>query len=234
MIADPAEEFRSTLTQMLQDKYQVCSCQDGTEALDLLRSYVPDILVLDLMMPGLDGISLLQQAAEAELTPMVLATTRFLNNYVTEALDKLGVGYVMVKPCDMRATVKRIEDLSEHLRRPVSTQSDYRAAAANLLLKLGVPAKLRGYSCLREAVPLLRKDPSQAITKELYPAVAEICGGDGPQVERAIRNAIKAAWEKRDDTVWQNYFLPNSDGFIPRPTNGEFIYRLGEHLAQEL
>lgn len=230
LIADGNEEFRLALTDALQGAYHVRSCTDGKEALSLLHSYSPDVFVLDLMLPELDGISLLQTAAMSGICPMVLATSRFINDYVLEATTKLGVGYLMRRPCDIRATVARIADLSEKLQPPLMTQPDPRTYVSNLLLSLGIPTKRDGYRYLREAIPLMAKNPMQSITKELYPAVAVLCRCEGGNVERSIRSAITAAWEHRDDRIWQLYFRPGADGVIPRPTNSAFISRLADSL----
>ena len=95
LIADGNEEFRRALAAELQGAYHVRCCDDGKEALSLLRSFAPDVLVLDLMLPGLDGISLLQSAAASGLCPMVLVTSRFYNDYVLTALGELSVGYML-------------------------------------------------------------------------------------------------------------------------------------------
>ena len=144
LIADGNEEFRRALAAELQGAYHVRCCGDGKEALSLLRSFVPDVLVLDLMLPELDGISLLQSAASAGLCPMVLVTSRFYNDYILGALGELSVGYMMRKPCDIPATAARIGDLSRHIRAPLVTPPDPQTQVTNLLLSLNIPSKLRG------------------------------------------------------------------------------------------
>lgn len=230
LIADGTEEFRIALCEVLKETYQVHSCRDGKEALALLRSFHPDILVLDLMLPELDGISLLQSAAAEGICPMVLATTRFLNDYVLESANALGVGYVMVKPCDIRATVARIRDLTKRLCPNSQAPLDPNTYIANLLLTLGVPTKLHGYAYLRQAILLMARHPGQSITKELYPDVGAACNSDKTHVERSIRSAIATAWSRRDDQVWQKYFQADAQGSLPRPTNAAFISRLAETL----
>ena len=230
LIADGTEEFRLALADTLRGAYIVRTCQEGMETLHMIQSFKPDVLVLDLMMPGLDGITLLQETAEMGLRPVVLATTRFANDYVLERTAQLGVGFVMIKPCDIKATVARISDLTQRANPPAVTQPDPRTAASNLLLALGVPTKLRGYAYLREALLEAMRDPSQPVTKELYPTVAGICGGNGVQVERSIRSAINAAWSNRDEQFWRLYFQPGPDGTVPRPTNAAFISRLTDRL----
>lgn len=231
LIADGGEEFRQALKETLQGSYLVRTCRDGKEALDLLRSFKPDVLVLDLMLPELDGISLLQSATQDNIAPVVLATSRFINGYVLEAAEKLGVGYLVQKPCDIRATAARILDLSRCPRSLPTFQSDPRYHVSNLLLSLGVSPKRAGYRYLREAIPIMARHPDLPVTKELYPTVGALCQSDGGNVERSIRSVVHTAWERRDERVWQRYFPPDATGHIPRPTNAAFILRLADCLA---
>ena len=234
LIADGNEDFRKALLDTLRGAYRIRTCQDGKTAMQLLHSFRPDILVLDLMLPELDGISLLHAACAADLRPMVLATTRFVNDYVLESVTALGVGYLMLKPCDIHATVARIRDLHRRLSPTVLSEPDPRAQISNLLLTLGIPTKLRGYAYLREAILLMARKPGQSITKELYPDVGLACSTTSVHVERSIRSAINAAWSHRDDRIWQLYFQPQSDGTLPRPTNAAFISRLADALELRL
>ena len=231
LIADSSEEFGGALADMVRGAYILRSCREGRETLAVLGSFKPDILVLDLMLPGLDGISILRQAAASGLRPMVLATSRYVSDYVVEAVTQLGVGYLMVKPCDVRATVARLGDLTQRLKQPLFAQPDPRTAVSNLLLSLGVPTKLRGYAYLREAILERLRDPSQSVTKELYPCVAALCCATPIQVERSIRSAIAAAWTRRDEQIWRLYFQPEADGSMARPTNAAFISRLSDSVS---
>lgn len=231
LIADGSEEFGDALADMVRGAYILRRSREGRETMEVISAFRPDILVLDLMLPGLDGISILRQTAAAGLQPMVLATSRYVSDYVVEAVTQLGVGYLMRKPCDVRATVARIGDLSQRLKQPLFTRPDPRTAVSNLLLTLGVPTKLRGYSYLREAVLERMRDPAQSVTKELYPTVAALCCATPVQVERSIRSAIAAAWTRRDEQLWRLYFQPDPNGQMPRPTNAAFISRLADSIA---
>ena len=230
LIADSNEDFRLALAQALQGIYYVRCCHSGKTALELLHSFRPDVLVLDPMIPELDGISLLEAAAADGIRPMVLVATAYVNDYLTCAAGRLGIGYIMIKPCDIPATVARIADLSRQVQPPVLTVPDPRSNVSNLLLSLGIPSKLRGYNYLREAILLKAKTPDQAITKELYPQVAALCRCAPKHVERSSRSAIQTAWENRDERIWKLYFPPGPDGTVPRPSNGTFISRLAESL----
>lgn len=232
LIADGTEEFRLALQAALPGSYEILSCTGGKEALALLQTDAPDIMVLDLMLPELDGISLLQAAAAYGRMPIVLATTRFVNDYVLESLDQLNVAYLMVKPCDVQATVSRILDLSQRVHPRADGLREPQSQAADLLLRLNIPTKLKGFSYLREAIPLMVTDPSQSITKELYPEVARICGSRATHVERSIRSAIESAWSIRNAVIWEQYFPSGSGGSPRRPTNAAFITRLADCLRR--
>ena len=230
LIADATEEFCLALEEQVNDAYEIRCCHEGNEALQMIRFFKPHILVLDLMMPGLDGITILQRAAEEGFSPMVLATTRFQSDYILGTIATLGVGYVMVKPCDIRATAARLKDLCQHLKQPQVTAADYRTQVTNIMRRLGFSTKLRGYAYLREVILEEITHPGQMVTKELYPDIGARNGASKDQVERAIRGAIKKAWLGRDEQVWKIYFPPDSDGNIPRPTNGAFIAQIADYV----
>jgi CheY-like chemotaxis protein len=233
LIADATEEFPAALNEHLRGEFLIRTCNEGNQTLEILSSYRPELLVLDMMLPGLDGISILQAMQELGLRPMVLCTSRFISDYVLQAMDRFDVGYLMVKPCDVVATVARIRDLSRKLDMPALIMPDMRSTVSNILIRLGMPTKLRGYCCAREAILCMMRQPGMSVTKELYPQVAKLCDGTTAQVERAIRGAIMAAWNCRDEQLWQKFFLPGTDGVIPRPTNAEFISRISDYLRLE-
>lgn len=230
LIADSSEEFALSLSVALNASFQVCCCKNGKEALDYLQSNPPDVIVLDLMLPEIDGISLLHTIRQWDLHPAILATTRIISDYVIENVQKLGIGYLMVKPCDISSTAERIMDLCR--RDPIPHAATPRARVATNLTVLGVPTKLKGFPYLQEAVIFMSNRPGISITKELYPSVGDIFDTTGILVERSIRTAIKKAWENRDNQVWQRFFLPDADGDVPHPTNAQFISRLAEALRE--
>ena len=230
LIADTAEDFRGALENALCGTYHVRTVAAGAQALLQLRSFLPDILVLDLMLPELDGITLLQKAAETGICPMVLATTRYISDYMLDAAGQLGIGYIMVKPCDISAVISRVADLSQRLKPSAFAAPDPRTLVSNTLLRLGISTKLRGYGYLRECILLMAQDPRQSVTKELYPAAAVRLGATAVQIERSIRSAVNTAWSRQDRNIWQLYFPADHTGLIPRPTNARFISRLADML----
>ena len=230
LIADAGEEFCMALADMLSSSYTVRVCQDGKQALELLESFCPDVMVLDLTIPGTDGITLLERAAAKEIRPTVLATTRFCNDYVQRSLEVLGVGYLMVKPCDLKAVEARLSDLTRGLPEPVFTRPDPKTVVANVLLSLSIQAKHHGFSYLRDAVVMEMEHPGRMITKEIYPVVGKPYRADARQVERAIRTAVEKAWARRNEQIWKLYFQTEPDGTVSRPSNGALISVLAAKL----
>ena len=233
LIADAGEEFRMALSEQARGMYRIRVCQEGKETLQTMLRFKPDLVVLDMMLPGLDGISILQDASDAGVHPTVLATTKFASDYLAESAHRLGVGYMMVKPCDVRATMARLKDLTEHLNPAETLHQDPRMAVSNTLLALGFSTKLRGYGYLREAILETMRCPGQMVTKELYPKVGKLFDATGVQVERSIRSAIGKAWDQREETVWRQYFPCTSDTSPERPTNSAFISRIAERMNLE-
>lgn len=233
LIVDNSEDFPMALSELLCTDYQIQYCLDGKEALSLLRSFQPDILLMELMIPQIDGISLLEAAASEGLHPQVITFTRLYNEYMMDALTRLKVKYFMVKPCDLHATADRILDLTRLAQEQSLLADDPQAKATELLLYLGLVTKHHGFAYLRDALIMEALLPGQSVTKEIYPTIAEKYNCSQANVEHSIRTAITYAWLKRSDAVWMQYFLPNSDGVIPRPTNATVITRLAQELCHK-
>ena len=164
---------------------------------------------------------------------MVLAITKFASDYLAESAHRLGVGYMMVKPCDVSAIVSRLREMTELYGSTEPVRQDPWVTVSSVLLTLGISTKLRGYSYLREAILETMRCPGQMVTKELYPKVAKTCGATNTQVERSIRSAISKAWEQRDEAVWWQFFRIDGEGKLERPTNAIFISCIAERIGME-
>ncbi len=226
LIVDDSDEFRQALADAMAGSYILRTCRSGSQALELLQSFRPDILITDLMLPELDGLTMLQQASLAGIRPKVLVTAYHFSPYIQSTLDRLGVDYNMRKPCSVQAVVCRVADFAAELAPLPPSSYDPEDLIANVLLHLGLGVHLDGFRYLLTAIPLYSHDPNQAITKELYVAVGEVHNKDPRQVERSIRSAIDSAWKRRTNEQWAKYFTPGPDGEVPRPSNGRFIGQL--------
>lgn len=227
LIAETSEEFGAALANLLVDTFAVQRCADGLTAMELMERFSPDVLVLDLMLPRLDGLGMLEEVRRVHPECDVMVTTRFVSDFVLAGLERLGVHYLMIEPCNLNSAAQRVRELAEASAGKLPRTPDPRSAASNLLRELGISTRRRGFVCLREAVLLYVRDPMQSVTKELYPAVGRICGCNPAQAERVIRLAIQAACDTPTEQ-WQQVF--GHRGQSGRPSNGLFIARAAEIL----
>ena len=244
LIADSAEEFCSSLTAALSraDGFQVIgTANDGEQALRAIQEKRPDILVLDLMLSKLDGLSILKAMSAFDKRPVTLATSGFVTDYVANAAANLGARYLMLKPCDMSALTDRLEEIrgGESLRRPVQTAAaptNIEALVTGIIHEIGVPAHIKGYQYLREAIIIAVNDMDviNAITKVLYPQVAKTFQTTPSRVERAIRHAIEVAWDRGDLDTLQRFFGYTVSNTKGKPTNSEFIALIADKLQLQL
>lgn len=244
IIADNTEEFCSTLSSALQraDGFQVIgTVNDGEQAVKLVSEKKPDILVLDMMLAKKDGIAVLKSISQMERRPVVLATSGFLTDYVASAATNLGVQYLMLKPCDTGALVERLEEIRGGENQRISGGShcagaNIEAMVTNIIHEIGVPAHIKGYQYLREAIIVAVEDMDviNAITKVLYPQVAKTFQTTPSRVERAIRHAIEVAWDRGDLDTLQRFFGYTVSNTKGKPTNSEFIALIADKLQLQL
>ncbi len=232
LIADTAVEFCQALAQTLDSSLSLRICHNGLEAEELVRLCSPDVLVMDLALPGLDGIALLQRIAAMPKRPKILLTTRFFSSYIEHAISSFGVDMVLVKPCNPVAVAERVLDLADSWETPAMPQIRPRSCVSSMLMDLDIPSKRRGFLYLEMCIQMYMDDPGLPLTKEIYPAVAKKYHSHGEAVERAIRQVIHETWANRDDRVWRMYFRAGRNGLLHRPTNAEFISCLAERQRQ--
>lgn len=228
LIAEGNEEYRLALTEALGSRYRILCCESGKEALELLRRESPDLVVMDVMLTELDGITMLERAAKEGLSPRVLLTTSFLTDYVLLSAERLGICYVLRKPCSMEALTARIQDICTNPPAPSRTR-DPKHLAQEYLLRLGLSPKHDGFHYLLVSILMMLEQPELQITKTIYPAVAKQFSREKRHVERSIRSALEAGWKHGDSAVWQQYF-PRSTA---RPTNAVFVSRISAFIRQE-
>ena len=244
VIADNTEEFCSGLAAALQQAggFQVLgTAADGEQAIRMVTERKPDVLVVDLMLPKRDGLSVLKAVSSLERKPVTLATSTFLTEYVSSAAAGLGVRYLMLKPCDIGSVVERLEEIrgGESLRKPAVRKlgrSDIESMVTGIIHEIGVPAHIKGYQYLREAIIIAVNDMDviNAITKVLYPQVAKTFQTTPSRVERAIRHAIEVAWDRGDLDTLQRFFGYTVSNTKGKPTNSEFIALIADKLQLQL
>ena len=214
---------------------------NGEQAIRLINERKPQVLVLDLMLSKQDGISVLKAISNLDRKPVTLATSAFVTDYVSAAVASLGVRYLMLKPCDMNILVERMEEIrgGESPRYPAPRRMDrtgIESMVTNIIHEIGVPAHIKGYQYLREAIILAVDDMDviNAITKVLYPQMAKTFQTTPSRVERAIRHAIEVAWDRGDLDTLQSFFGYTVSNTKGKPTNSEFIALIADRLQLQL
>ena len=230
LIAHGSEEFTHALAQMLCGIFEVTTCTDGITAIDLLRKTQPYALILDLMLPYKDGLTVLEETSSVRPT-VILGMVRDRSYYVLSSAASHGIGYIMLDPSDARAIIVRLIDMISCIDIPSKPCGEPQSEVTRLLLQLGLTPGSDGFKQLQVGIPLFLKDPMQRLSKELYPAIAQLCNyNSGVQVEHSIRTAIQNAWTVRDVDLWSKMFPKCAKA----PTNRLFISRVAAALQTGL
>ena len=237
VLADASEEFRTMLQETIEQDGEFTvlgSAGDGRVALDLLETRNPDLLVIDVALPGLDGLGLLQKLRDrGGPMPKVIIASAFCGNQVLSDAEKLGVSYYMAKPFEPEALLDRMHGVFEKPSTPEMRAYALKNIVTSVIHEIGVPAHIKGYQYLREAIIITVNDMEviNAVTKVLYPAVAKRFGTTPSRVERAIRHAIEVAWDRGDLETLQKYFGYTVSNTKGKPTNSEFIAMIADRLV---
>lgn len=228
LIADPSIVLTDALAEVFQSEFDLQVCHDGEAASELLHSFRPDALILNLMLPFQDGLTVLQKCAHRPRC--ILATTSITNPYIQQLCQELGVQYLMLLPASVSALRVRLMDMVHSVSAP---KVEFSAQVALHLHNLGIPAHLDGYRQLCAGIPLFVQNPNMLLSKELYPTIAKQFDLPDPRtVEHSIRKAIQSAWQKKDPLTWQTYFPANHQGSTPCPTNKVFIAGVAKRLER--
>ena len=239
LVADGNEAFCESLTALLREHgYEVIGTAcEGDRAVELLHQTMPDVLILDLLLPRRDGISVLKELP-AENRPKILLLSAFATDYIATVTASYGVDYLLLKPCSRQTVLERMEEiLSVNGRDPNTVVDlDIETLVTNVIHEIGVPAHIKGYQYLREAIIIAVGDMDviNAITKVLYPQVAKTFSTTPSRVERAIRHAIEVAWDRGDLDTLQRFFGYTVSNTKGKPTNSEFIALIADRLQLQL
>ena len=263
LIADDNKEFCSILNDYLLNQKDIIVtgiAKDGREALDLIVERKPDLVILDIIMPHLDGLGVLEKlnTMELEKTPRIIILSAVGQDKITQQAITLGADYYTVKPFDMEVFTKRIremfnntpavpqENAAQANRVSYPTTSSYilnsepkskapvdlETEITNIIHEIGVPAHIKGYMYLREAITMVVNDMEllSAVTKELYPSIAKKYNTTASRVERAIRHAIEVAWGRGQIEAINKLFGYTVHNDKGKPTNSEFIAIIADKL----
>ena len=262
LIADDNQDFAMTLLGYLKEESDlevVGVAKDGKEASELISITKPDIAILDVIMPHLDGLGVLEKINESQMQkkPICIMLSAVGQEKITQKAIDLGAQYYIIKPFEISILIKRIKEIKafgpmgnkvsfmgKEIKAPYieiqqekrSSSDNLEALVTNIIHEVGVPAHIKGYQYLREAIMMVVNDIDviNQITKQLYPEIANKYHTTPSRVERAIRHAIEVAWARGQiDTVESifGYTVSNSKG---KPTNSEFIAMIADKLRLEM
>lgn len=246
IVADSDKEFCNLLRDSFSDDEQIellAATDSGVDAIEKIQRYQPDVLISDLILPGIDGFELMARIRKLTIAkkPKIIIVSRLSGeNFISKALGA-GAAYFMAKPVDIATLHERILDFSNNRpqnARPSaysSRRSGLDEKLSNIFITVGIPAHIKGYQYLREAIKMSIDNPEiiNSITKKLYPGIAERFNTSASKVERAIRHAIEVAWnrgkiENINSIFGIKIYSPND-----KPTNGEFIALLADKMILE-
>lgn len=240
LIADTDAAYRQTLRGVFEKKRDFIvsgDTGDGDELLRMAQQYEPDAVVMDVVLFGRDGLEVLEELTRLEHKPRIVMLSNFTRGGVADMAAERGADYFLTKPCSETTLCQRVQQLigmdvmAQEVPRRVSLESRVTA----IIHDVGVPAHIKGYQYLREAILIAVDDMDviNAVTKVLYPAVAKKFGTTSSRVERAIRHAIEVAWDRGDLETLQKYFGYTVNGAKGKPTNSEFIALISDRLVLE-
>ncbi len=258
VIADDNTEFAQIVRNFLNAKGDVevkALASDGHEAFELIKELKPDVALLDIIMPKLDGLGVLEKLNSVEET---LSTTKIVlsaigQDAITQKSIMLGAEYYMVKPFDLELLYQRIKEVKKGLvekpnkvvskkvaafyapMEPLSKDS-LETSVTDIIHEVGVPAHIKGYQYIREAIMLAVDDMEviNSVTKLLYPTLARKFKTTPSRVERAIRHAIEVAWARGEMDVNNQMFGNTISSTKGKPTNSEFIAMIADRLRLEM
>ena len=262
LIADDNQDFSQTLANYIQEQTDmevIGIAKDGEEAIEMVTNITPDVILLDVIMPHLDGIGVLEKISmiKTNKKPMCIMLSAVGQDKITQKAIALGAEYYIVKPFDIELLVKRIRELKnfklnqnginligkeikqQYIDVPLNSENgekNLEALVTNIIHEVGVPAHIKGYQYLREAIIMVINDIEviNQITKSLYPQIAYKFSTTPSRVERAIRHAIEVAWGRGDQIIVENIFGYTISAAKGKPTNSEFIAMIADKLRLEL
>ena len=222
----------------LTDFQVVGGAIDGISAITMIESKKPDVLILELVLSGYDGISVIEKIRAMELSTKIIVLSALCREDVIKQSISSGADYFMAKPFDFEVLLQRIDKIL--LGKGEQSFQNIRKTSleekiSKIFINVGIPPHIKGYSFLREGVKMAVEDPAiiNNITKKLYPSIGEKYNTSASKVERAIRHAIEVAWNRgRIDSINSILGVRAYIG-AEKPTNGEFIALVADKMLLE-
>ncbi len=213
------------------------TANDGNAGMELIRNNADDfdVIILDLIMPGKDGLYVLECMKEENINKKVIVATSYNSMDVIREVSEYGVNYYVLKPFELSDLEKRILDIAnkEYDNKIIDMEyNNIQCSISKILHELGIPSHIKGYQYIREGINILYDRPETVggITKELYPELASKFDTTVSRVERAIRHAIEVSWNRGSWDLMEEIFGHSVDVDKAKPTNSEFIVTIADKL----
>ncbi len=256
LLADASCDFTHKMSETIRTSGDLRLCgvvSDGSSVVERVLADKPTVLLLELMLPGYDGISIVRKLREAKMQgliqrlPIIIILSAIISDSNTYLLRDAGIDYYMVKPVLPYSVLERVRDLlqiqketvlpdlsgglSSGTGMAVAESGDIECDLTTLLIDMGIPASLSGYTYLREAIHLvidMGTSPDGMLSKRVYPVIAKKYGKSMASVEKAIRTAIETAWIRGRTDILDRLFGYTVSAQRGKPTNTEFIAMIAD------
>ena len=240
VLADTGDLFLRSMTEAINsesDLRVVGSTGDGPQLLELIQKLHPDAVAMELVLSRMDGLEVLAalQKLPADQRPRILVLSSYVQGTMADLAAAQGADYYLSKPCRPSVVCERLRQITRVGTGQVAPSRSMEAQVTAIIHDVGVPAHIKGYQYLREAILIAVADMDviNAVTKVLYPEVAKRFNTTACRVERAIRHAIEVAWDRGDLETLQKYFGYTVSNVKGKPTNSEFIAMIADRLTLE-
>ena len=248
LLADDNKDFCNLMVEFFEsqkDVKVVGVAHDGLDALEKVEQLKPDVLILDLIMPNLDGLVVIERLSNKSERPKIVVLSAVGQDKITQKAINLGADYYIVKPFDLNILIDRVRQMvdinTEFMQQTQKRSSNFsidnlEAQITDIIHEIGIPAHIKGYFYIREAISMVINNVEllSAVTKELYPSIASKYNTTPSRVERAIRHAIEVAWNRGCVETLNSLFGYTTTKDRGKPTNSEFIAMISDKLRMQL
>ncbi len=231
LIADSSQEICERIYHALHNDFEILCCSDGEDFMDILCSFQPDILALDLCLSGADSLGMLQAAYIAGIRPHTIVMANCFTEYVLQILESINICHLMRQPCAVSAVISRICDVALHLDVSAGMVSELERSIHTTLMSLNF-RRTGGYQYVVYALLEICGAGHYGAVMQMYAALGEQYGSTATQVEKAIRDSIRNAWNNRRESVWRLYFPVGRQGSVPCPANSVFLTQVAARLLE--
>lgn len=242
LIANENEEELNLISEKLTNENfikNLTKISNGREAQELVQKNDYDFVILDLILPEVDGFEIIESIKSKNKDAKIIVLSSLSSDTFIKRAMELGVDYYMLKPVNVDTLLKRMKNLlddslsaSNSIVQKTDSERELEERITNIFITVGIPAHIKGYQFLREAIKLAMENPDiiNSITKKLYPSIAKRFDTSASKVERAIRHAIEVAWNRGKIENINSIFGLTVYANNEKPTNGEFIALVADKM----